>query len=266
MQIIESFLTSNENFLTKRTITPQGIMIHSAGVPQPDPEVFVRTWNVFRPHGRQVGTHAFLGADGRVFQTLPWNHRAWHCGGSANDTHIGIEMTEPNTISYTFGANFVDLDPDITMRHVQATYSSSVKLLAFLCQGFQLNPLVDGVIISHSEGHMRGIASNHGDVEHLWSRVGLTTHQFRRDIRAEMDGQTPSILFRVQLGAFHSRGNARMFLQTVRGMDLDAFVAQGSDDVWRVQLGAFTSRENADTLVVNLKKDGLEAFVVETRM
>ena len=32
-----------------------------------------------------------------------------------------------------------------------------------LCQTFHLNPLADGVIISHKEGHSRGVASNHGD-------------------------------------------------------------------------------------------------------
>ncbi|EOS71620.1 hypothetical protein C818_00423 [Lachnospiraceae bacterium MD308] len=46
----------------------------------------------------------------------------------------------------------------------------------------------DWVVISHSEGHRRGIASNHGDVEHIWKRFGLSMGQFRKDIRAAMNG------------------------------------------------------------------------------
>jgi len=263
MQIIERFLTNNENFQTQRSIVPQGIMIHSVGVPQPDPEVFARTWNVHRPHGRQVGMHAFLGADGRVFQTLPWEHRAWHCGGSANDTHIGVEMTEPNTIRYTTGANFVDQNPKVTEGHVRATYEAATELFAFLCSEFGLNPLGDGVILSHSEGHRRGIASNHGDVEHLWDRFGLTTDQFRRDIHEKVDGQVFNALFRVQVGAFRDQENARAFLQKVRNMSHGAFLAQGDDNLWRVQAGAFSSRVNAGQLAHRLRENGLDAFVVE---
>ena len=50
--------------------------------------------------------------------------------------------------------------------------------------------MADGVIISHREGCRRGIASNHGDVEHLWSKFGLAMAQFRKDIKAAMEGGT----------------------------------------------------------------------------
>ena len=35
-------------------------------------------------------------ADGTVttYQTLPWDHRGWHAGGSANDTHLSFEICE----------------------------------------------------------------------------------------------------------------------------------------------------------------------------
>ena len=113
MQSVEQrFTTNNENYRTNRQIEVRGLMVHSVGVPQPDPLVFVRNFNVPRPNGRQVGVHGFMGENGILYQTLPWTHRAWHCGsgadGSGNDTHIGIEITEPNTIRYTQGAQFTD--------------------------------------------------------------------------------------------------------------------------------------------------------------
>ena len=123
----------------------------------------------------------------RALQFLPWNGRAWHAGGDANNTHISVGLSEPSTIRYTGGANFVDNDPVRTEAFVRQTYAKAVILFAHLCREFNLNPTRDGVvIISHSAGHRIGIASNHGDVEHLWNRFGLTLAQFRLDIQAAM--------------------------------------------------------------------------------
>ncbi len=53
-----------------------------------------------------------------------------------------------------------------------------------------MNPAADGVIVSHREGHGRGIASNHGDPEHLWNGLGMgyTMDGFRKAVKAKMDG------------------------------------------------------------------------------
>jgi len=50
--------------------------------------------------------------------------------------------------------------------------------------------LADGVIISHAEGHKRGIASNHGDPDHLWRQLGMdySMDKFRADVAARMNG------------------------------------------------------------------------------
>ena len=50
------------------------------------------------------------------------------------------------------------------------------------------DPLTDGVIIGHAEGHRRGVASNHADPELLWNTYGMgyTMDGFRRDVAAAM--------------------------------------------------------------------------------
>ena len=62
--------------------------------------------------------------------------------------------------------------------------------MLMLCKQYNLNPIADGVIISHREGHSRGIASNHGDPEHLWNGLGMgyTMDGFRKDVKAAMGG------------------------------------------------------------------------------
>lgn len=70
------------------------------------------------------------------------------------------------------------------------TYQAAVELFAMLCKKFELDPMGDGVILSHAEGHKRGIASNHGDPEHLWRGLGMayTMNGFRRDVKKAMTG------------------------------------------------------------------------------
>lgn len=187
LNLQESFITRNRTFTNPQIITPRGIMIHSVGTPQPRASVFINNIN---NQTASTSYHAIIEEGGRAFQLLPWNYRAWHAGGQANNTHIGVELTEPSTIRYTSGANFVDNNPAETRRFVQDTYQTAVELFADLCRQFGLNPLADGVIISHSEGHRRGIASNHGDVEHLWTPNGLSMAQFRQDIAARLGQET----------------------------------------------------------------------------
>lgn len=184
MKIIQDFATTSGCYRAGRTITVKGLMLHSVGCNQPDPKVFARFWK----NSDDVCCHGVLGADGTVIQTLPWNRRGWHCGAAANNTHIGVEMTEPSTIRYTGGASFVDNNPTATKKFVLGTYKTAVELFAYLCKMYNLNPLGDGVIVSHSEGYKRGIASGHADVEHIWNKYGLTMDQFRKDVKAAMNG------------------------------------------------------------------------------
>ena len=188
MKIIDSIMTKNPCYTSGRKITVKGLMLHSVGCPQPNASVFINNWN--KTSFNTACVHAFIdGNTGDIHQTLPWNHRGWHGGGSSNNTHIGVEMCEPSCIKYTGGSSFTCSDPTTAKAVAKRTYESAVELFAFLCEKFDLNPLADGVIISHKEGCARGIASNHGDPEHLWSQLGLnyTMNQFRKDVQSSMN-------------------------------------------------------------------------------
>ena len=186
MEIIEAFAVKNKCYQVAAPLTPRGIMLHSIGCPQPNAAVMARYYNQYQPGGQSVCVHGFIQRDGTYYHTLPYNLRAWHCGGSANSTHIGIEMTEPASIVYNGGASWRDLDPAATEAHVRGTYAAAVELFAQLCAQYALDPLEDGVIISHAEGAARGIASAHADPTHLWRAFGLTMDGFRADVAAKM--------------------------------------------------------------------------------
>lgn len=131
-------------------------MVHSTGANNPYLRRYVQPddgelgknrydndWN--RP-GLPVCVHAFLGkkAGGgiAVYQTLPWEVQAWHCGRSGNRTHLAFEICEDG------------LDD---RAYFTAVYREAVELTAYLCRRFGLDPLADGVVLDHAEGNRRGI-------------------------------------------------------------------------------------------------------------
>lgn len=179
MNILTTPLTKNPCYTNGRTIAVKGLMLHSVGCPQPSAKVFVQNWNTSTA---KVCVHAFIDANtGDVYQTLPWNSRAWHCGGSGNNTHIGVEMCEPSNIKYISGTEFTCNDWNAAREVVIRTYNSAVELFSNLCKIFGLTA---NDIISHSEGAKLKIASNHGDPEHLWrgSKLTYSMDTFRKDV------------------------------------------------------------------------------------
>jgi hypothetical protein len=194
MNLRTLILTNNACYKAGRTIAVEGLMVHSTGANNPrlsryvgpddgllGKNVYNNHWNQDKPGGRQVCVHAFIGklADGSVatYQTLPWNHRGWHGGsgpkGSVNDTHIGFEICEDGLADASY---------------FNAVYREAVELCAYLCKEYKLDPLADGVLICHAEGHKRGIASNHADVMHWFPKHGKNMDTFRADVKAAMGG------------------------------------------------------------------------------
>lgn len=186
MKLVQSILTKNPCYSAERKITVKGLMLHSVGCSQPNAMVFINNWN--SASYDRACVHGFIdGNDGIVYQTLPWNHRGWHAGGDANNTHIGVEMCEPACIKYTGGASFTCSDTATARAVAKRTYDAAVELFAMLCKEYGLNPLTD--IISHREGHAQGVASNHGDPEHLWNglKMGYTMDTFRQAVKVKMN-------------------------------------------------------------------------------
>lgn len=235
MEIIKSYLTENpcykanvnksdSRYTEFQTYGARGLMLHSVGCAQPDASVFIKNWN--KPTYTRACVHAFIDANsGIIFQALPWNFRGWHAGGSANNTHIGVEMCESKYIKYTGGANFEILDKTKALEDCKRTYSAAVELFAKLCIDLKLDPLT--AICSHCEGGKSGIASAHADPEHYWNGLGAgyTMNGFRQAVKAQIEKQTESdALYRIQVGAFRNKAYAEAFLADVQQHYPNAFI------------------------------------------
>lgn len=182
LEITEYILTESPNYNRSGRLVVSGLMLHSVGMSVSDAK---RLADVFgAPDYTRAGVHGFIDSKtGVVYHTLPWNQVAWHCGGDGMLTHIGVEMCETDA-SYYDGNDLVITDASQARKDCKTAYDSAVKLFAVLCDEYGLDPLRDGVIISHKEGGERGIATNHADPEHYWEAVGLgyTMDGFRQDV------------------------------------------------------------------------------------
>lgn len=169
LNIKQQYVTKNPCYKEGRKITPKGIMVHSTATPGVLAADWYSRWN--KADYDRACVHAFVD-NTVVCQHLPWNHRAWHAGASANNTHIGFEICEPKNWK-TDAAYF------------KAAYTNAVELAAYLCKKYNL-PVSS--IVSHKEGYKKGIASNHGDPDHWWKYFGYTMNKFRSDVQKVLNG------------------------------------------------------------------------------
>jgi len=222
-------LTNNACYKAGKSILPKGIMVHSTGANNPYLKRYIgpddgllgrnqynNHWNQEKPGGRLVCPHAFIGKlnDGSIatYQTLPWNHRGWHAGGSANDTHIGFEICEDGLSDSTYFSK---------------VYREAIELCVSLCREFGLT---EKDVVCHSEGYMLGVASNHGDVMHWFHKHDKSMNTFRTEVKKLLSAPTsasgePKKLYRVQVGAYSVKANADAMLQRVKTAGFkDAFI------------------------------------------
>lgn len=191
LTIKEAFLTENPYYKKAERITVQNLVLHSVGVGQPSAAVFLKNWNKITY--TRACVHAFIDANtGTVYQTMPWDWRAPHAGGSwLNDNSIGVEMCESSYVKYIGQSDrFTIINRAAALAHAKTTYVSAVELFAYLCLRFNLDPYTK--IYSHNEAHDDlGLASDHSDPEHYWEQLGTgyTMDGFRRDVANAMNGE-----------------------------------------------------------------------------
>ena len=253
MRLAKQLLTRNDCYQAGRTISPRGVMVHSTGANNPkvsryvpgdeelgrntagnhwdQPRQYVYTDRTsttgYRDYSKKLKStkysacvHAFVGkfADGAVgaVQTLPWTMRGWHCAGDANDTHISFEICEDGLEDVSY---------------FEAVYRQAVELTAYLCRQFALDPLADGVVICHSEGHARGVASNHADVMHWFPRFGKTMDNFRADVARAMEDDMTQDQFNKMMDNYLAQRNAQSASDWAKPFIQEAIDAGAMTDV-----------------------------------
>ena len=181
MKIVKHYFTKNACYKESNRLTPKGFMIHSTGANNPnlcryidDPKNLGKNkygnhWNQYTPDGRWVCVHGFIGLDKnkdvKVYNTLPVNIQAWHCGGSANYSHIAYEICED------------DLKDE---KYFKTAMDTAMQVAAYYCRKYGWTA---EKVICHAEGYRKGMASNHGDIETWLKKHGKNMEWFRDGVR-----------------------------------------------------------------------------------
>ncbi|MFH5835254.1 N-acetylmuramoyl-L-alanine amidase [Proteiniclasticum sp. C24MP] len=175
------YMTRNDCYTRDRQIIPQGLMVHSTASPGVMAGQWFDRWNKSYDAGeinRQAAVHAFVD-DKEVWQYLPWNHRGWHAGGKANDTHIGIEMVEPAGHGYS-GSRMIGYDPVKNAEFFRNVWDKTVNLSVILARMYSFD---HNDIISHNEGGKLGVASYSADVAHWFPYHNKSMDDFRLAVK-----------------------------------------------------------------------------------
>lgn len=215
MNLITKYMTANRCYLAGRTITIKGIMIHSTATRGVMAKDWFSRWN---NASTEVCVHAFVD-DKEVYQYLPWNHRAWHCGGDGNNYLISIEMCEPKDIN--------------DKEYFKKVWTNTIELCVMLCKKYNLT---EKDIMGHCEGYQKGIASNHSDPHHWFPLHGKNMNTFREELKKALNPeqkvetqpatQKPSQIYRVrkawadansQIGAYTILQNAKNCVDKNKG-------------------------------------------------
>lgn len=234
----ETIGTYSGAYIADRRIKPKRFVIHSTGAANPylkrwvnDPEHVGENPNKNYFGGdnddRQVMPHAVFGLTHNdkyaIINILPYDYRCWGCGagkrGSYNDSAIQIEIAEP------YDLNDVD--------YFNAAMTSAAEWCAKLCVLYNI-PVSE--IFSHAEAAANGYASAHGDPEHWQKLHGYAMNDFRAEVQKQIElekrfetpnTETPTTLYRVQVGAFSTEQRARDYAAALKQKyGLDCFIVK----------------------------------------
>lgn len=187
VEIKQCILTNNDCYKQGRKIVSNGIVVHSTGANNPNlcryvqPDDGLLGSNKYNNHWNQGGirkcVHAFIGKDKngkvRIYQTLPWNTRAWGVGsgskGTYNDSHINFEICE---------------DGLTDKNYFEEAFTLAAKLCAYLMEKYDI-PLEN--VVSHYESYKKGFGSNHGDCDNWLKKFGKDMDWFREQVDAELN-------------------------------------------------------------------------------
>ena len=189
MNIVEKYCTGNNRYKAAQIFSPQGVVLHSIGTPQPKARALYNYW---QNNGSPYVVH-YMVDDTEILHCMPDNYKCWHVCSPGNDKWIGIEMGEPSQIKYTSGATFTVSNLAAAQAYCEKVYKNAVWLIAYLCKKYGWNPDTD--VYTHYEVTVKKLSNtDHVDPQHLWNGLGMgyDLAKLRKDVKAAMSGSSSS--------------------------------------------------------------------------
>lgn len=231
------------NHSGKRRVPVDTITIHHmAGVLTSQ-----RVGEMFASKARAASSNYGIGYDGVITQYVDEDNHPWTTGNWNNDDRaVTIEVSNSALygvwpVSDMVLEKTIQLVADICKRRgiKQLVYTGDKRGNMTLHKWFQATACPGPYL----EGKHPYIAS---EVNRRISTTGI---------------KQPTVLYRVQVGAFSSYDNAVNFSKQVKAKGFDTYVVK-SGSLYKVQVGAYSKKANADNMLAKMKDAGFkDAFI-----
>lgn len=203
-----------------------------------------------------------IGADGRIGMYVEEKDRSWCSSNSANDNRaITIECASDTTHPYAIN---------------DKVYASLIKLCADICKRNGIKELkwkADKSLIGQPDKQNmtvhRWFANKACPGDYIYERLGKIASEVNTllgnvsastPVTPSTPVKEPTVVYRVQTGAFTNKVNAENMLKKVKAAGFDTYMVKVGN-TYKIQVGAFSKKTNADTMLKKLKAAGFNAFI-----
>lgn len=199
LNIVKNYATKFKRYGTKKTYTLDSIEIHTIGAAQNTVENIFNNMNQYDPAYGIVNAIVSADVENYIMEILPRDNVTWADGGYGNQHSFTVEICESDFMKYIpKSANYTVLNTAKFLADVSRGYINAVKYVAVKCKEFGFNPmdkLPNGLyrVYSHEEANKKGLATAHADPMHLWTKIGKTMDDFRKDVKKNMDDSEVNI-------------------------------------------------------------------------
>lgn len=223
----------------------------------------------FANPSRQASSNYGIGTDGRIGLYVDEANRSW-CSSSPENDHRAITIEVANDRPSDAGgwhvsdkalASLINLCVDICQRN------GKKKLLWLGNKEKTLNyaPKADEMVLTlHKWFAATGCPGPYLESKMSYIAAEVTKRLAGGSSSSSSGGSaTAGTVYRVQVGAYKSKGNADVMLASLKNEGFSGFIVTAGD-IYRVQVGAFSSKDNAENMLAKLKKAGINGFVTTT--
>lgn len=209
---------------------------------------------LFASESKHASSNYGIGYDGKIGMYVEEEDCSWCSSNTANDNRavtieVASDTSHPYAINDEAYTALIDLLTDICKRN-------GIKELKWKAD----KSLIGQVDKQNMTVH-RWFANKACPGEYLYSRHSDIAAKVNARLKGDKeDTLSDGTVYRVQVGAFSKKENAKTQLKKIKVAGFDAFITK-VDGLYKVQVGAFSVKENAEVQRKKVEQAGFDAFI-----
>lgn len=208
-----------------------------------------RLGEIFARASKKASPNYGIGSDGRIGMYVEEKDRSW-CSSSPDNDNRAITIECASDTKYPYAIN-------------DKVYASLIKLCVDICQRNNIKELkwkadksLIGQVDKQNMTVHRWFANKSCPGAYIYSRLGQIADEVNKILKTE----EPTLLFRVQVGAFKNKAYADAMFNKVKKAGFSTYMVQ-YNGLYRVQVGAYKIRTNAEKMAKKLEGAGFSTYI-----